>query len=108
MIVGIGCDLCKIKRVNSKIAQKILTENEMSEYLSYSSQRQQEWLAGRFAMKEAIMKATGILSMSDIEIVTTTDGSPQCILDGRENDKLFLSISHDGEYAMAMAVVEHD
>lgn len=103
MIVGIGCDLCKIERVDEKIAQKILTENEYNEFQNLSKTRQKEWLAGRFAAKEAIIKATGMQTMKVIEIRTTTEGKPVCVMD---QYKINLSISHDGEYAMAMVVAE--
>lgn len=106
MIVGIGCDLCKIQRVNLTIAQKILTPSEIIEFNLVSDKRKQEWLAGRFAAKEAMMKAAGIKKMSELEI-TTVEGKPV----GRllyQGYKVFLTITHDGDYAMAMAVVESD
>lgn len=104
MIVGIGCDLCKIERVDEKIAQKILTENEYNEFQQLTLIRQKEWLAGRFAAKEALIKATGIQSMKSFEIKSTAEGKPSCTL---ENQLVHLTISHDGEYAMAMVVIEN-
>ncbi|MEG0177292.1 holo-ACP synthase [Anaerorhabdus sp.] len=104
MIVGIGCDICMIERVNLNIASKILTNNEMVEFNKLQANRQKEWLAGRFAAKEAIIKATGILIMSEIEIITSKEGKPICMIDGL---KIHVSISHDGDYAMAQVVAEN-
>mgnify|MGYP000850967132 CR=1 FL=1 len=104
MIVGIGCDLCKIERVNEEIAVKILTEKELYEFNQLKNVRQKEWLAGRFAAKEAIIKATGIKMMSEIEIMSTYEGKPTCVIKGYN---VHLSITHDGDYAMAMAVLEN-
>ncbi|MEG0076813.1 holo-ACP synthase [Anaerorhabdus sp.] len=104
MIVGIGCDLCKVERVDEKIAQKVLTEKELHEFQQITLIRQKEWLAGRFAAKEAIIKATGIKSMKDIEIEITKEGKPYV---NHPSLTIHLSISHDGEYAMATAVAEH-
>lgn len=104
MIVGIGCDLCKIERVNEEIAIKVLTDQEMIDFNQLHHTRRKEWLAGRFAAKEAIIKAIGIQTMKEIEIKNTQEGKPLCHLDGY---KIHLTISHDGEYAMAMVVAEN-
>lgn len=104
MIVGIGCDLCKMERVNEEIASKILTEKELIEFHQLKNARQKEWLAGRFAAKEAIIKATGIKIMNKIEIVSTKEGKPTCEVKGYN---VHLTITHDGDYAMAMAVLEN-
>ncbi|HOO74216.1 MAG TPA: 4'-phosphopantetheinyl transferase superfamily protein, partial [Tepiditoga sp.] len=60
MILGIGCDIVKIDRINEEISKKILSSEELKIYLKIDSEkRKKEYLAGRFAAKEAIIKAFG-------------------------------------------------
>ncbi len=103
MIVGIGCDICRKDRLHSDLASKILTDREMETFNTLKETRQLEWLAGRFAAKEALIKAVGHGSLRSYEIISNDNGKPTCIVD---NKKVFISISHDGDYAMAMAVIE--
>ncbi len=76
-----------------------------------------EYLAGRFAAKEAILKALGIgnnpnISKLDIEIQRLPSGEPSVILHGKCQDiatkfgitKWLLSISHTSSYATASAI----
>jgi holo-[acyl-carrier protein] synthase len=75
-------------------------------------------LAGRFAAKEAVMKALGAglteFSFRDIEIINDTSGAPflrltQKVLDRMERagiGGIALSISHSRDYAMAVAIGE--
>ena len=72
--------------------------------------------AGFWAAKEAIAKAlkTGIgsgLSFHDITIYKEKSGAPNFMLSSKITEKhqitdTSLSISHDGEYAVAVAVIE--
>ena len=79
MIKGIGLDIVEINRISTladrqpRFLQRILTDSEMEELSSLKGSRKAEFLAGRFAAKEAFAKAkgTGIgsdLSFTDIEI----------------------------------------
>ena len=74
--------------------------------------KQQEWLGGRWAAKEAAKKAWGasLLSFKDLRVETTSDGSLLVVcalLEGGQAGQSFdeqvakLSLSHDGEYATA-------
>ena len=58
----IGCDIVNIDRIKDpyKIARRILSEQEYEQFSNYSSNRQKEFLAGRFAAREAIIKALPI------------------------------------------------
>ncbi|WP_026883731.1 holo-ACP synthase [Clostridium akagii] len=122
MIVGVGVDIIEISRIkdaiekNNLFIDKIYTENEI-EYFKSRNFRP-EYLAGRFAAKEAISKAlgTGIFqySMKDIEIDRNANGKPVVILKGKAKQiaqkfgeyKIHLSISHSRENAMAYAILE--
>jgi holo-[acyl-carrier protein] synthase len=103
--VNIGTDIVQISRVSDKIASRILTakENEL-----YNGNLQ--FLAGRFAAKEAIAKAlgTGIgasYSFGDIEILRGERGEPIVYLKGQRAESIKVSISHEKEYAVAVALI---
>ena len=76
-----------------------------------------EYLAGRFAAKEAILKALGIgnnpnISKLDIEIQRLPSGKPSVVLRGKCQEiaeelgikQWLLSISHTSSYAAASAI----
>ncbi|ELK48675.1 holo-ACP synthase [Halobacillus sp. BAB-2008] len=84
MIEGIGIDIIELDRINQSIkrnprfVQRILTENEYQRYEMLNEGRRVEFLAGRFAAKEACAKAlgTGIgkTGFQDIEISSAETG----------------------------------
>lgn len=115
MIKGIGMDIVELERIkqtyerNPKFKNRILTETERIKFESLSEKRKIEYLAGRFAAKEAFSKAygTGIgkdLSFLDIEIVTDDRGKPHIVkpmLTG-----VHLTITHSDQYALAQVIIE--
>ena len=110
MIVGIGCDIVKIDRMmkslDAPVMNKILTPQERELCASFSRQRKAEWIAGRFAAKEAIYKA--IHTQVDthvwlIEVLVNQDGSPCCV--SFPDYLVQISIAHEKEYAIAYAMV---
>ncbi|MCA1032961.1 holo-ACP synthase [Bacillus timonensis] len=115
MITGIGIDIVELVRIKKlverqpKFIERILTLNEIKRYESLSPSRKIEFLAGRFAAKEAYSKAygTGIgenLSFLDIEIQSDDNGKP-CVVKPNHN-KAHVSISHSKEYAVAQVIIE--
>jgi holo-[acyl-carrier protein] synthase len=124
MIVGIGTDIVRISRVRRlaerfprRIRGKIYTPDELSFCLSRTDAAPS--LAGRFAAKDAVLKALGTgwgrgARFIDIEIISTADGAPVIHLRGKtaeiaENRGItgwHVSISHDGDMALAVAVAE--
>lgn len=112
MIQGIGTDIVSIQRISLEDAfvRRILTTKEIELFDSLASnERKQEFLAGRFAAKEALMKAlgTGIGSSSfqDFTILAGELGQPQCQIEGY---RVHVSISHDAGIAIAFAVIEDE
>lgn len=110
MIIGVGCDIVKIERIRKAMEResflRILTERERVLYEGLSTNRQSEWLAGRFAAKEAIYKAIHTIHpcvLSDIEVLTSECGAPYCTLTLCD---IHLSISHETDYAIAYAIAE--
>jgi holo-[acyl-carrier protein] synthase len=107
MITGIGCDIVAIGRFKTntlQLAMKVLTPQERKLYEALSEIRKPEWLAGRFAAKEAIVKAIGQgLTLSQISVLADAQGKPVCELEGYS---VLVSISHEAEYAIAYAIVQ--
>ena len=115
MIVGIGVDLVDVARFETAIANtpklkdRLFTEGERS-LNSYS-------LAARFAAKEALMKAVGKakgLSFQEVQIIKDEYGKPSFELSGQSEKtvldrgiaNLHLSLSHDGQMAIAYVIAE--
>ncbi|TQS76419.1 holo-ACP synthase [Ornithinibacillus gellani] len=117
MIKGIGIDIIEIDRItesvkkNQRFPSRILTEKEQEQYaICGTEKRQMEFLAGRFAAKEAFAKATGTgigqLSFQDIEVMPDANGAPTLKVAGYEAHQLFISISHSKAYAVAQVIIE--
>ena len=113
MILGVGIDVVDIDRFKQSLErtpdlkQKLFTEAERIKSI--------ESLAGRFAAKEALIKAlnaeTGIL-WDEAEVVNLEGGKPVFVFYGAVADlvdgaNVHLSISHDVGIATAIVIVEH-
>lgn len=114
MIKGIGIDIIELSRIEEllgrqgKFADRVLTLNEKEQFQKLSARRRVEFLAGRFAAKEAYSKAAGtgigkVLSFLDIEISSDESGKP---FFSKPEVKAYLSISHSRDYAVAQVVIE--
>jgi holo-[acyl-carrier protein] synthase len=102
MIKAIGVDIVQHNRVNEKIARKILTKKEL--LILEKKANKIEYLASRFAAKEAIIKATNKKYLfKDIEVLNTAGGSPYCNI---KNCKI--SISHEKNYSIAFCILEEE
>ncbi|MCD7036706.1 holo-ACP synthase [Metabacillus sp. GX 13764] len=118
MIKGTGIDLVEIERISDaqkrqpRFYKRILTESEQKKYLRLNGRRQAEYLAGRFAAKEAFAKAlgTGIgedLSFQDAE--TSNDDSGKPVMQSKKcsgGERIHLSITHSKEFAAAQVIIE--
>ena len=72
MIKGIGVDICDLRRLNhlDQLAKKILHVDEFSLYLSKDNDKaKREFVGGRFAVKEAFVKAAGYKSFKEMKMV---------------------------------------
>ncbi len=94
MIIGIGSDLCDIRRVEKAIArfgdrflERVFTETERRKALRRTEKLQAGTFAKRFAAKEACAKALGTgfnagVFMSDLGVVNLPSGAPTLKLTG--------------------------
>lgn len=116
MIIGIGIDIVELSRIKdilerkSSFYQRILSDNESEQFSKLLEKRKIEYLAGRFAAKEAFSKAfgTGIgapYQFTDIEVLNEENGKPFMKVEGVDA-KIFVSISHSDSYAVAQVVLE--
>lgn len=118
MILKTGVDIVETIRfkdlqsgIFERFCQRVFTEKEIAE-----AAQSVEYLAGRFAAKEAVVKAlgTGIgaVSWQDVEILRGNEGEPLLSLHGKAYDVALslgleqwsVSISHTHEHAVAIAV----
>ena len=125
MILGTGFDLTDLPRIKALLEKheerflaRILTEDELST-LPAEPARRIAYAAGRWAAKEAAVKALGSgfsagIGFHDVEVVSLEDGRPELRLHGRAaklaHDKgvtsLHVSISHERDMAGAMVILE--
>ncbi len=124
MIYGIGADIVAIERFqrfldtgNTGVIERIFTVAERATCAARKDAA--SCLAGRFAAKEAFLKALGTglrsgISWHDMEVVSDALGKPELMLSGKAADLfhanglscVLLSLSHDGGSAIAMVVLE--
>lgn len=125
-IVGMGLDLVKIARVRAlaerwqeRFLQRVFTESERRDCLRKASPYAS--LAGRFAVKEAVLKALGTgwvggIRWVDIPVLNDHRGRPVATVEGRVRTLLHeggvtgihISLSHDTDYAIAEAILTAD
>ncbi len=122
MILGIGIDLVKIDRIHkagknrSNFLERVFTEKERA-YCTRQKFPAQHY-AGRFAAKEAVLKAIGTgwsagVKWTDIEVLHGEGEGPIINVSGRVKDlmdlkgvrQIFVSYSHDEGYAVAQVVL---
>jgi holo-[acyl-carrier protein] synthase len=120
VIVGIGVDVVDLARFERaldrtpKLKSRLFAEVELSTHDRVLSLRS---LAGRFAAKEALIKALGEsagIQWHDMRVVSDQHGNPRFELSGaaatvaasKNAAHLHLSMSHDGGVAIAYVVAE--
>jgi holo-[acyl-carrier protein] synthase len=126
IIRGIGVDLVQIPRLRRVIERwqdrflsRVFTERE----LAYCRARRDPLphLAARFAAKEAGLKALGTglslgTSWRELEVQRERGQAPILVLSGRSRElgeargghRVLLSLTHEGEYALAQAMLVDD
>jgi holo-[acyl-carrier protein] synthase len=120
----IGVDLVDIERIanlverSPRFARRTFTAHELTASAQMQGWRRKLYLAGRFAVKEAALKALGVgvlsnLAMTEIETLTSTDGGPRLTLRGnasklakrQEIREFYVSISHERRIAVAFVIL---
>ena len=124
MILGVGTDILDMRRLSpSSLApgdpflRRAFTEREIAQ--AQARPHPLKYYATRFAGKEAVFKALGtapdwVRRGTEIEILDDCNGAPHCSLSGaagawaekRGAKAVHISLSWDGELAVACAVLE--
>ena len=125
MIVSTGVDLAEVARIQkaledprigSRFRNRVFTEGEI-QYCESKRRGKYESYAGRFAAKEAVMKALGRgwgsqVRWLDIEVTRAPSGKPDIVLHDRTAHRAealgirrwSLSITHTAELGMAYVI----
>jgi len=119
-----GIDIIRVSRIENILSKykkefinKVYLDGEIAYCESYKNNVSS--YAVRFAAKEAGGKALGLgidgvaITYKDIEVTKNDNGKPniqfhgntKCILESMGNYKASLSLSHDGDYAVAYVAI---
>ena len=130
MIVGIGTDLCDVRRIaaalerhGERFARRVLADGELATW----HERRQRWpergvrfVATRFSAKEAFAKAVGLglrapMTWRDCEVIHLPGGRPAFRLHGPLQQwfearrwRAHLSPTDESDHAASFVVVEQD
>ena len=124
MILGIGIDVVHVYRLKHwslipGLFERFFNPAELAACLPRSEAGILS-LAARFAAKEAFGKAMGTglhgLTLKEINVMNNEHGKPEMHLYGRAKQafqnfggkRIFLSLSHERDNALAVAVIEGD
>ena len=125
MILGTGFDLTALPRIQNSLEKmgerflaRILTDAER-DALPEEPKRRLAYVAGRWAAKEAAVKALGTgfsadIGFHDVEIITLPGGRPELHFHGKAKDAAealgirtaHISLSHERDMAGAMVILE--
>lgn len=128
MIVGIGTDVCDVRRIRASLerhgerfAAKVLAEGELAVWRQRSArwpERGVRYVATRFSAKEAFSKAIGLgmrmpMTWRHCEIASLPSGQPTLVLHGplktwfdSQGWRAHVSLSDESDYATSFVVVE--
>jgi len=130
VIVGIGTDVCDIRRIEATLARqgdrfvhKVLGDAERAVWQRRGArwpQRGVRYLATRFSAKEAFSKAIGLgmrmpMSWRRCEILNHPSGMPYIVLHGElkawfdaQGLRAHVTVTDETDYAASFVVVERD
>jgi holo-[acyl-carrier protein] synthase len=129
MIISTGVDLAEVDRIRAaledprigvRFRDRVFTPKEIA-YCEKKQRGKYESYAGRFAAKEAVMKALGRgwgakVRWLDIEVVRARGGKPEIVLHDKTAQlatelgirRWALSITHTKEHGLAFVVAENE
>jgi len=122
MILGLGTDLCPpsrwahlIERFGEKAIHRVLHPEEAAYLLGGNRARLPERVAGRWALREAFGKALGVgldgWSWKELRYLNGrlwAEGALEEKLKAQGVQRLHGSVSHDGDLALAVVILEGD
>ena len=127
-MVGVGIDIVAVERIaklmdhhGERFLRRCFRSGDLlsvGKDLVSKARPSSAFLAGRWASKEAFLKALGTdvrgVPYRDIEVVRSTHGPVRLVLHGRAREvlakaggnRIHLTISHEREFAVASVVIE--
>ena len=127
MVFSVGVDMVEVERIQKaledsrigkRFRERVFTANEI-QYCEKKRRGRYESYAGRFAAKEAVMKALGRgwgskVSWLDIEVARARSGKPEIVLHNKTArlaeqlgiGRWSLSITHTEQHGLAFVVAE--
>jgi holo-[acyl-carrier protein] synthase len=123
MVLGIGIDAVSIERMSSQaikehVVHRLFHPAEVAQADALKEKARAQFLASRYAAKEALGKALGCgmcgLIPSEIEVVTDAQGRPSIRLAGRTAQyvqelapdcRILLSLTHEPPLALAQVML---
>jgi len=130
MILGIGSDICDIRRIEraidrhgTRFLERVFTATERAKALRRTEKIQASTFAKRFAAKEAAAKALGTgfrrgVFFSDLGVVNLPGGRPTLVMTGGSAERLLaitppgmaaqvhLSMTDEYPYAFAQVIID--
>ncbi|HEU4345792.1 MAG TPA: holo-ACP synthase [Candidatus Binatia bacterium] len=129
MVVSVGVDIVEVERIRRaledprigrRFRDRVFTEKEV-QYCEKKRRASYESYAGRFAAKEAVMKALGTgwgakVRWLDIEVARARSGKPEILLHDKTAElaqqrgirRWSLSISHTSQHGLAYVVAQDE
>jgi len=129
MIISSGVDLAEVSRIEAALEDprigrrfraRVFTEKEIA-YCESKRRGKYESYAGRFAAKEAVMKALGRgwgakVRWLDIEVLRARSGKPEILLHDKAAKlaeelgirRWTLSLTHTKQHGLALVIAEID
>jgi len=119
-VIYTGIDIEGVERIvalcrKGRFLRRVFRDGELSR--AFGKRRPERFLAGRFAAKEAFLKALGTglsggIRWKDVEVIETEGGRPEIALHGRAREvfgaggRIFLDITCTGCTALALVLIE--
>ena len=129
MVLSVGVDMIEVERIQKaledsrigkRFRERVFTANEI-QYCEKKRRGRYESYAGRFAAKEAVMKALGRgwgskVSWIDIEVARARSGKPEIVLHNKTARlaeelgirRWSLSITHTAQHGLAFVTAQDE
>lgn len=108
-MIGVGIDMTRVSRFQScatlsRVADFVLHESEHAEFVS--AKNKAYFLAGRFAVKEALYKASsGAVRYTDIACGHSDSGALLVSIFPKQIGSPLVSVSYEGDCVVALAYI---
>lgn len=110
MIAGVGVDIVSVARIERAMSRPRFVERVLAKSEREGFDLSPEFVAGRWAIKEAVAKCVGPpLRWHSVRILRGESGAPFCELDSGvvpDGFRVHISLSHEKDFAVGFAILE--